>query len=76
MAGPISGRVRLLPRRAIARLGQRSRLWVDLHRTGASMVMYANPPDLPEMLVWRQALQDDSLFVDVGADVGTYDLGC
>jgi FkbM family methyltransferase len=65
-------RARLLRRRAVARLGDRSRLWVDLHRTGASMVMYANPPDLPEMLVWRRALHPGSLFVDVGANVGTY----
>jgi FkbM family methyltransferase len=62
----------LLRRRAIARLGERSRLWVDLHRTAASKVLYANPPDLPEMLVWRQALRGGDLFVDVGANVGTY----
>jgi FkbM family methyltransferase len=65
-------RARLLRRRALARLGERSRLWVDLHRTSASMVMYANPPDLPEMLVWRQALRGGGLFVDVGANVGAY----
>jgi FkbM family methyltransferase len=65
-------RSRLLRRRSMARLGQRSRLWVDLHRTGASMVLYANPPDLPEMLAWRRALRDGGLFVDVGANVGTY----
>jgi FkbM family methyltransferase len=65
-------RTRLLRRRAIARLGERSRLWVDLHRTAASKVLYANPPDLPEMLVWRQALRGGDLFVDVGANVGTY----
>lgn len=63
---------RLLRRRAIARLGDRSRLWVDLHRTAASKVLYANPPDVPEMLVWRQALRGGDLFVDVGANVGTY----
>jgi FkbM family methyltransferase len=63
---------RLLRRRATARLGERSRLWVDLHRTAASMVLYANPPDLPEMLVWRQTLRGGDLFVDVGANVGTY----
>ena len=63
---------RLLRRRTIARLGERSRLWVDLHRTAASKVLYANPPDLPEMLVWRQALCGGDLFVDVGANVGTY----
>ena len=71
---PLPGAGRLLRRRAIARLGERSRLWVDLHRTGASMVLYANPPDLPEMLVWRRVLRDGGLFVDVGANVGTYTL--
>ena len=64
--------VRLLRRRAVARLGERSRLWVDAHRTAASKVIYANPPDLPEMLVWRRALRDGGLFVDVGANVGSY----
>jgi FkbM family methyltransferase len=63
---------RLLRRRAVARLGERSRLWVDPHRTAAAMVLYANPPDLPEMLVWRRALRSGGLFVDVGANVGTY----
>ena len=45
---------------------------MDLHRTAASKALYANPPDLPEMLVWRAALRDGGLFVDVGANVGTY----
>jgi FkbM family methyltransferase len=65
---------RLLGRRAMARLGERSRLWVDLHRTAAAKVMYANPPDLPEMLVWHRALRGGGLFVDVGANIGTYTL--
>ena len=65
-------RARLLRRRAIARLGERSQIWVDLHRTGASKVMYVNPPDIPEMQVWRPALRGGGLFVDVGANVGTY----
>src|ERR1700742_5327415 len=63
---------RLLRRRSVARLGDRSRIWVDLHRWGASKVLYANPPDLPEMLAWRRVLRDGGLFVDVGANVGTY----
>ena len=67
-------RGRLLRRRTLARLGERSRLWVDLHRTSASMVMYANPPDLPEMLVWRRELREGDLFIDVGANIGTYTL--
>jgi len=65
-------RGRLLRRRGMTRLGERSRLWVDLHRTSAAMAMYANPPDLPEMLAWRRALRQGGLFIDVGANVGTY----
>jgi FkbM family methyltransferase len=65
---------RLLRRRAVARLGERSWLWVDLHRTSASKVIYANPPDLPEMLAWRRELRGGGLFIDVGANVGTYTL--
>ena len=64
--------VRLVRRRVLARLGERSLLWVDAHRTAASKVIYANPPDLPEMLVWRRALRDGGLFLDVGANVGSY----
>jgi len=71
-AAGYQARARLLRRRATARLGERSRLWVDLHRTAASAVLYANPPDLPEMLAWRRALRAGDLFVDVGANVGTY----
>jgi FkbM family methyltransferase len=65
---------RLLRRRALARLGERSLLWVDLHRTSAAMAMYANPPDLPEMLAWRRTLRPGGLFLDVGANVGTYSI--
>jgi FkbM family methyltransferase len=65
---------RLLHRRTIARLGDRSRLWVDLHRTAAAMVLYANPPDVPEMTAWRRLLGPGQVFVDVGANVGTYTL--
>lgn len=63
---------RLLRRRGMARLGERSWLWVDLHRTSAAKAIYANPPDLPEMLAWRRALRQGGLFIDVGANVGTY----
>jgi len=71
-AARYQAQARLLRRRAVARLGERSRLWVHPHRTAAAMVMYANPPDLPEMLVWRRALGKGGFFVDVGANVGTY----
>jgi FkbM family methyltransferase len=63
---------RLLGRRTLARLGERSEVWADLHRTGASKIVYANPPDHPEMLVWQQVLRPGDLFVDVGANIGSY----
>jgi FkbM family methyltransferase len=65
-------RARFLRQRTLARLGQRSRLWADLHRTAASKVVYANPPDHPEMLTWLRVLQPGDLFIDVGANVGSY----
>jgi FkbM family methyltransferase len=71
-AARYQARARVLRRRGVARLGEHSRLWVDAHRTAAAMVLYANPPDRPEMLAWRRALRDGGLFIDVGANVGTY----
>jgi FkbM family methyltransferase len=65
-------RSRLLHRRTLARLGERSYLWAGLHRPGASRVVYGNPPDHPEMLVWRRSLIPGDVFVDVGANVGSY----
>jgi FkbM family methyltransferase len=35
-------------------------------------MVYGNPPDYPEMLVWRYSLGPGDLFVDVGANVGGY----
>lgn len=35
-------------------------------------MVYANPPDHPEMLAWRRVLRPGDLFVDVGANVGSY----
>jgi FkbM family methyltransferase len=71
-AARYQAQARLLRRRAVTPLGERSRLWVEPHRTAASMVLYANPPDRPEMLAWRRALRGGGLFIDVGANVGTY----
>jgi FkbM family methyltransferase len=65
-------RGRFLHRRTMARLGSRSVIWADLHRTSASKVVYANPPDSAEMLTWRNELRPGDTFIDVGANVGTY----
>lgn len=63
-----------LGRRAQATIGRHGRMWVDLHATGASKALYANPPDWPEMQAWRQILQPADLFIDVGSNVGSYAL--
>ena len=71
-AAGFQARARILHQRTLAQLGQRSRVWADLHRTAASKVVYANPPDHPEMLVWQQVLRPGDLFIDVGSNVGSY----
>jgi FkbM family methyltransferase len=65
-------RGRLLRRSTLVPLGQRSRIIASLHRQAVSKAVCANPPDYAEMLVWRQTLKPGDLFVDVGANVGSY----
>jgi FkbM family methyltransferase len=65
-------RGRLLRRRTLAQLGAQSKVWADVNRHAALKVVCANPPDHPEMLVWSRNLQPGDLFVDVGANIGTY----
>jgi FkbM family methyltransferase len=65
-------RGRVLRRSTLVPLGQRSRIVASLHRQAVSKAVCANPPDYAEMLVWRQTLKPGDLFVDVGANVGSY----
>ena len=67
-------RGRLLNKRTLARIGDHSYIWASLHRTGASRAVYANPPDYPEMVVWQRTLMPGDLFIDVGANVGSYSI--
>lgn len=60
--------------RTRAKLGERSVLWVDLHRAAAVKVVYGNPPDYREMMVWRRVLHEGDLFLDVGANIGGYSI--
>jgi FkbM family methyltransferase len=55
-------------------VGQRGRMWAELHCAAASKVLYANPPDWNEMQAWRRLLGPGDLFVDVGSNVGSYAL--
>jgi FkbM family methyltransferase len=66
-------RGRVLRKRTVVPLGDRSRLWAELHWTASSRAAYSNPPDL-EMLVWKHRLGPDDLFVDIGANVGIYSI--
>lgn len=71
-AAGFQARARVLGQRTLAQLGHRSRVWADLHRTAASKIVYANPPDHPEMVAWSRVLRRGDLFVDVGANIGSY----
>jgi FkbM family methyltransferase len=71
-AAGFQARARVLGKRTCAQLGRKSAIWADLHRTSASKVVYANPPDHPEMIVWRNSLAPGDLFLDVGANIGSY----
>lgn len=63
---------RLFRRPVIAKIGDRSGIWVHRGVYSASRGLYANPPDWPEMLVWQSVLGPGDLFVDVGANIGIY----
>jgi FkbM family methyltransferase len=55
------------------------RMWVHLGSAAATKVVYGCPPDWPEMQAWKRLLRPGDLFIDVGANVGTYSLwaaGC
>jgi FkbM family methyltransferase len=67
-------RGRVLKRRTLTTIGNHSVLWAELHRPSSSRALYANPPDVPEMLVWQRAIRQGDLFVDVGANIGLYSL--
>jgi FkbM family methyltransferase len=67
-------RARVLRRRTVTQLGERSKLWVDLHRAAAVKAVYGNPPDYREMMVWKSTLRRGDLFLDVGANIGGYSI--
>jgi FkbM family methyltransferase len=65
-------RGRVLRRPTLTPIGSASWMWAELHYVASSTVVYANPPDWNQMRVWRHVLRRGDLFVDVGANVGTY----
>lgn len=63
-----------LGRPTIARLGPTARMTIPRHANSASKVVYANPPDYAEMVAWRRIIRPGDVFIDVGANVGSYSL--
>ena len=66
-------RTRLLRRPTVAPIGGRSRIIVYPGETNGSHAC-RNPPNWPEMGVWRHHLRPGDLFIDVGANIGIYTL--
>jgi FkbM family methyltransferase len=58
----------------IVPLGESSRLIVYPDSRFARRVLFANPPDYYQMTFLRRMMQPGDVFVDVGANVGSYSL--
>jgi len=66
-------RARLLHKPTIIPIGDRSR-FIAHPSSGTSGLVYANPLEWREIELWRRTLKPGDLFVDVGANVGSYTL--
>ena len=66
--------VRMGRSRTQARLGEKSFVWVDVHRSSAIRVLYANPPDYEEMICWKKLLCPGDIYIDIGANIGAYSI--
>jgi len=65
-------RGRLLNKPTLARVGKTARVLAEVGSASAARAVYANPADVPEMLVWQRVLSPGQIFVDVGANIGLY----
>lgn len=65
---------RVFGRPSTVPLGARSRVVVRKGETNAPHILMHNPPNWPEMLVWKKVLSPGSLFIDVGANIGIYSI--
>jgi FkbM family methyltransferase len=55
-------------------IGRSSRVHAVRGMSASTKVLYGNPPDPGSMGVWQRVLEPGDLFVDVGANVGTYSI--
>jgi FkbM family methyltransferase len=49
-------------------------MWADRRFASTTKLVVGNPPDWENMQAWRQFLHPGTLFVDIGANAGTYSL--
>jgi FkbM family methyltransferase len=64
----------LLNRRTLTPIGDRSKLWADTTMTSTARVVVGNPPDWSAIQAWKNLLGPSTLFLDIGANAGTYSL--
>lgn len=67
-------RGRVLGSSTVTPLGTRSVIRAHPRNYATLKIVCANPPDYAEMVVWRNFLRPGDLFVDVGANAGTYSI--
>jgi FkbM family methyltransferase len=62
----------LLGRPSRIPIGERSRIVAYKGETNPPHAVMHNPPNWPEMLVWKRYLRPGDLFLDIGANIGVY----
>lgn len=65
-------RTTLLGRPTRLPIGRRSHILAHKGEVVSAFSVVCNPPNWPDMLVWQRYLRPGDLFIDVGANVGTY----
>jgi FkbM family methyltransferase len=53
-------------------IGERSHIIAYKGETNPPHAVMHNPPNWPEMLVWKRYLRPGDLFIDIGANIGSY----
>lgn len=66
-------RARLFHKPTIEPIGERSR-FIAYPETGLAGLVYANPFEWREIGLWRRTLKPGDLFIDIGANIGSYTL--
>lgn len=62
----------LLGRPSRIPIGERSRIIAYKGETNPPHAVMHNPPNWPDMLVWKRYLRPGDLFLDIGANIGVY----